>query len=583
MSYFINFSRLALSLIPISLIFSIFVADLLVVILSISLITFAILKKKIDIFNTKEFKIFLVFYVVCLISAIFSDHSNEILFKTIAYIRFGLLIVLIQYLIKNDHKFLKYFLFSILFSFFILILGLILQLLGFEYFVLNSVTSRYSSFFLDELILGSYIIKLLPLSIALLLFTNSNKYLYAIPLLAVISIFLSGERTALISLLIFVSLLITFTNIVNFRQKLFSVAVVLTCLFTILALFPQVKFRLIDQTLYQLNIIEPDTDYKEFLVTEKLIIAKKSGIVVYKDLVDDVSVQTQRDTKEEQERKVKVEKLRNAEENLEKKAKMKRYSPSVITNYESLREVSSKIVVLDWKEKTYLYDINPDLKPIILNLKPRIIIKDLGVDSVKEDYKNKEYYLKPQSTLFFRHGQKISSGDKIAKTPIYRAIVKEEYFIPLKYYLMFRTAYSIFKDNFVLGTGIKSFKKLCKDERYYIKKNYKAFKGKPDDYYEGFTGIDGCSTHPHNYYVQLLAETGFFSFLIIAFCFFYYFLNFFKKNSLPKKIIYLSIVINLFPFLFSGSFFNNFISIMILLPIAFSCLNKNNDKVNKDY
>ena len=147
MSYFINFNRLALSLIPISLIFSIFVADLLVVILSVNLITFAILKKNKEIFNTKEFKIFLIFYVVCLISAIFSDYSNEILFKSIAYIRFGLLIVLIQYLIKNDHKFIKYFLFSILVSFFILILGLILQLIGFEYLFLDSLSSRYSSFF----------------------------------------------------------------------------------------------------------------------------------------------------------------------------------------------------------------------------------------------------------------------------------------------------------------------------------------------------------------------------------------------------------------------------------------------------
>ena len=233
----------------------------------------------------------------------------------------------------------------------------------------------------------------------------------------------------------FVSLLITFTNIVNFRQKLFSLALVLTCFFTVLALFPQVKFRLIDQTLYQLNIIETGEDYKEFLVAEKTTVA----------------------------------------------------------------------------------------------------------------------------------------------------IVKEEHFIPLKYYLMFETAYKIFKDNFVLGSGIKTFKKLCKNEKYYIKKNYKAFEGKPDDYYKGYTGVDGCSTHPHNYYLQLLAETGLFSFLIITYCFFYYLLNFFKKNDLPKKIIYLSIVINLFPFLFSGSFFNNFISIMILLPIAFSCLNKNNDKINKDY
>ena len=579
---YLRINSFLISCIPIALIFSIFVADLLVVILCIGLVTFTISKKKIDIFNTKEFKIFLIFYAVCLISAIFSDYSSEIFFKTIAYIRFGLLIVLIQYLIKNDYKFIKFFLFSILFSFFILILGLILQIIGSEYIFSESVTSRYSSFFFDELVLGSYIIKLLPLCIALLIFTNSNKYLYVIPLLAVISIFLSGERTALISLLIFVSLLITFTNIVNFRQKLFSLVLVLTCLFTVLALFPQVKFRLIDQTLYQLGFIEPDADYKEFFVTEKLIVAKKSGIVVYKDLIDGVSVQTHLNTKKEQERKAKIEKLRNAEENLEKKAKMN-YWPPVITNYESLKEVSSKIVVLDWKEKTYLYDINPDLKSIILNLKPRIIIKDLGVNNVKEDYKNKEYYLKPQSTLFFRHGQKISSGDEIAKTPIYIAILKEEHFIPLKYYLMFRTAYKIFKDNFVLGSGIKTFKKLCKDERYYIKKNYKAFERKPDDYYKGFTGIDGCSTHPHNYYVQLLAETGLFSFLIITYCFFYYLLNFFKKNDLPKKIIYLSIVINLFPFLFSGSFFNNFISIMILLPIAFSHLNKNNNKINKDY
>ena len=204
----------------------------------------------------------------------------------------------------------------------------------------------------------------------------------------------------------------------------------------------------------------------------------------------------------------------------------------------------------------------------------------LNSDNENKNPKQKEYYLKPQSTIFFRHGQRISSGEEIAKTPNYVAIVKEEYFIPLKYYLMFKTAYKIFRDNFVLGSGIKTFRKLCKDERYYIKKNYKAFDGKPDNYYEGFTGVDGCSTHPHNYYVQLLSETGFFSFLIILYCFFYFVFNFFKKNNLPEKIICLSIVVNLFPFLFSGSFFNNFISIMILLPIAFSRLNKKNNKIN---
>ena len=429
MSYFINFNRLALSLIPISLIFSIFVADLLVVILSVNLITFAILKKNKEIFNTKKFKIFLIFYVVCLISAIFSDYSNEILFKSIAYIRFGLLIVLIQYLIKNDHKFIKYFLFSILVSFFILILGLILQIIGFEYFFLDSVSSRYSSFFFDELILGSYIIKLLPLSIALLLFTNSNKYLYVLPLLAVISIFLSGERSALFSLIIFLSLLFIFTKILNIYYKLTIASILLILFVSTLAFFPKIKFRIIDQTAYQLNIIEADRDYMEFVLEDNYIVG----------------------------------------------------------------------------------------------------------------------------------------------------VAKEEYFIPLKYYLMMESAFKMFKDNVFFGTGMKTFKILCKDEKYYKKKNYKAFEGKPDDYYKGFTGLDNCSTHPHNYYIQLLSETGIFSFLFVSIIFILFTYKFFREEKLYNKILYLSLIVSLFPLYFTGNIFSNFLSILLYLNIGF--LNLNNEKI----
>ena len=95
------------------------------------------------------------------------------------------------------------------------------------------------------------------------------------------------------------------------------------------------------------------------------------------------------------------------------------------------------------------------------------------------------------------------------------AIAREDYFIPLKYYLMFSSGLKMFSDSYLTGNGIKSFRVKCKESKYYIKKNYKAFRDKPDDYYEGFTGIDNCSTHPHNYYIQLLAETGVFSFIII--------------------------------------------------------------------
>ena len=47
----------------------------------------------------------------------------------------------------------------------------------------------------------------------------------------------------------------------------------------------------------------------------------------------------------------------------------------------------------------------------------------------------------------------------------------------------------MFLDNKIFGQGPKSFRYLCNDDRFKINKW-------------------SCSTHPHNYYIQLLAETG---------------------------------------------------------------------------
>ena len=63
-----------------------------------------------------------------------------------------------------------------------------------------------------------------------------------------------------------------------------------------------------------------------------------------------------------------------------------------------------------------------------------------------------------------------------------------------------RTAFKMFKDKPILGHGPKMFRIKCSDKKY-------------------STGIKSCNTHPHNFYVQLLAETGIlgFSFLFAAF------------------------------------------------------------------
>ena len=61
---------------------------------------------------------------------------------------------------------------------------------------------------------------------------------------------------------------------------------------------------------------------------------------------------------------------------------------------------------------------------------------------------------------------------------------------------LIRTAYNMFKDQPLLGHGPKMFRLICKDEKYAV-------------------GITPCMTHPHNFYVQLLAESGIIGFLFL--------------------------------------------------------------------
>ena len=118
------------------------------------------------------------------------------------------------------------------------------------------------------------------------------------------------------------------------------------------------------------------------------------------------------------------------------------------------------------------------------------------------------------------------------------------------------TAINIFKQNPFTGAGIKSYRTACNKTNY---KNYV------------------CTTHPHSTYPQLLSEIGFFGFAIVVFVFFYILIQnikifFNKDNSINKKSLYLlniGIIINLMPFIPSGSFFNNWISLLLFYPIPF--------------
>ena len=89
---------------------------------------------------------------------------------------------------------------------------------------------------------------------------------------------------------------------------------------------------------------------------------------------------------------------------------------------------------------------------------------------------------------------------------------------------------------------------------------------------------DSCQTHPHHTYIQLASETGLIGLILFTLFILIVLILFIKElimkffKDVPKYdfliMICGSILINFNPFLPSGSFFNNWLSLLYYLPIA---------------
>ena len=121
-------------------------------------------------------------------------------------------------------------------------------------------------------------------------------------------------------------------------------------------------------------------------------------------------------------------------------------------------------------------------------------------------------------------------------------------------------ALRMFKDNPFFGVGPRMFKVKCHEPRYYVTEN-------------------SCTTHPHNIYMQLLAETGIIGFGYIFSLFIFFLLksikHFFTAKNLREglhripKILLLSFLFGtLFPIIPSGSFFNNWLLVLYYFPVG---------------
>jgi O-antigen ligase len=124
-----------------------------------------------------------------------------------------------------------------------------------------------------------------------------------------------------------------------------------------------------------------------------------------------------------------------------------------------------------------------------------------------------------------------------------------------------RTAWNMFLDKPILGHGPNSFRIKCNNPLY-------------------AEGSSPCNTHPHNFYIQLLAETGIVGFLFLAGLFFYFiylmikfiFQYFIKKKKVLSDYqicLLAGLLITIWPITTNGNIFNNHLMIMYGLQMGF--------------
>jgi hypothetical protein len=135
------------------------------------------------------------------------------------------------------------------------------------------------------------------------------------------------------------------------------------------------------------------------------------------------------------------------------------------------------------------------------------------------------------------------------------------------------TAYKMFKENPITGLGPNLFRKKCSDEKFFIEQS-------------------SCTTHPHNFLLQLLAEMGSIGALFYLFILFLllkqilsliYETKIKKINLINSKlniyILNLGFIVNSFMFFLpNGNFFNNYLNAMIFIPVGFYLFQNGNDK-----
>ena len=265
-----NFPKLLIILLPGLLITGPFLADLSVSITAFLFLIHCTLEKNYKYFNNFLFKILFTFYLWILICSLLAENVIFSLSTASFYIRFLVFSSALCFFLENDNKLVKRIFFSFFFFFIILIFDSIFQYFT-NYNILGlpvSEDGRISSFFGEELILGSYLSRLLPFYLVLcfmnLDFLEKNKILNylsnVIILLVVFCIFISAERTSV--LFFFISFFFLFFSLSKKRLIIFmAIFLMLSCFLVSSVYKDKTYMRLVNHTVSQLKSVSVEEKF----------------------------------------------------------------------------------------------------------------------------------------------------------------------------------------------------------------------------------------------------------------------------------------------------------------------------------
>ena len=516
MNNLLNINYFLILFIPILLISGPFLPDLVVVILFLSSVILYFKNEFLIKQNLKKFiYFFFIFYFISIFSSALSIDKYISLKSSIPYLRY-LGLVLITYCLFNYKKDLTEQLgLIIIIIFFIFFIDSILYFLfNFDFPEYKMANDRFSSFFGDEKVLGGYVARLVPFGLIFITSVKNEKTKkYLFSIFFILSSYLILLSGERTALIIFFSqLLIIIIFFPRFRK--------------ILLIFLSSIFICMIITIYffpQVKLSKP---------IERIVIHSLGQLYFNNQ-------------------------------------KLSLFSQRHEDHYKTSLNIFKKNFFIGGGNKSFRFMCGLDEYTVKDNVEERFteraqyndylsIMKaekqavDVGFTEKKEIfviyYKNNKKF---HSETFFN----ISKLKDFFNKPLYKDKIK--YFDDAKI----------------------SDKKYLNLNNVYLKKNQKIFLYDGQIYFR-----DGCNTHPHHIYLQVASENGVINLMIIIALFVYIIIQFIKiyrekyKNKFyDKEVLLLSMIFTyLIPFIPSGNFYNNWLSIFFFLPIGFYFAIKDN-------